>query len=228
MSASATRQATEHWNKTPLFLAEEERYSAYPWLYEAAEFRHHRGERVLEIGCGTGADLLQFAKHGALVTGIDITSEHLKLARERVGNRAQVLYADATNIPFKAASFDYVYSHGVLHHIDRPRLVVEEIFRLLRPGGRFNVHVYAYWSYAHLNYRRIFGREWKLNVENSRDPVYLDLYTSRQLRKLFAPASITLEKYEYYRWQALGRWIGWFLVAKGIANPSTTRPPGDP
>jgi SAM-dependent methyltransferase len=227
MSASATRQAIEHWNKTPLFLAEEERYSAYPWLYEAAEFRHHPGERVLEIGCGTGADLLQFAKHGAVATGIDITSEHLKLARERVGSRAQVLYADATNIPFKAASFDYVYSHGVLHHIDRPRLVVEEIFRLLRPGGRFNVHVYAYWSFAHLNYRLRFGNEWKLNIENSRDPVHLDLYTGLQLRKLFAPARVTVDKYEFRRWQALGRWIGWFLVVKGTANTSAVRAPGD-
>jgi len=225
MSASATRQAIEHWNKTPLFLAEKERYSAYPWLYEAAEFRHHRGERVLEIGCGTGADLLQFAKHGAVATGIDVTPEHLKLARERVGGRAQVLYADATQIPLETGSFDYVYSHGVLHHIDRPHLVVEEIFRLLRPGGRFNIHVYAYWSFAHLNYRLRFGNEWKLSIENSRDPVHLDLYTGLQLRKLFAPARVTVEKYEFRRWQALGRWIGWFLVVKGMTDPSATRPP---
>lgn len=228
MSASATRQAIEHWNKTPLFHEEEERYSGYPWLYEAAEFRHHRGDRVLEIGCGTGADLLQFAKHGAVATGIDITPEHLKMARERVGSSAQVLYADATNIPFKTGSFDYVYSHGVLHHIERPRLAVEEIFRLLRPGGRFNIHVYAFWSYTQLNKRLLYGREWKLNIENSRDPVHLDLYTGLQLRKLFAPAKITVEKYEFYHWQALGRWIGWFLVAKGSAIPSATRPPGGP
>lgn len=218
MCASATRQAIEHWNKTPLFLAEEERYSRYPWLYEAAEFRAHRGERVLEIGCGTGADLLQFAKHGAVATGIDITPEHLRLARERVGNKAQVLCADATSIPFKTGSFDYVYSAGVLHHIDRPRQVVEEIFRLLSPGGRFNILVYAYWSYAHLNYRLKFGRRWKLNIENSRDPVHLDLYTGAQLRKLFAPTRLTLEKYEFNHWQALGRWVGWFLVARGVRN----------
>jgi SAM-dependent methyltransferase len=218
MGVSATRQSIEHWNKTPLYLAEEERYSVYAWLYEAAEFRHHRGERVLEIGCGTGADLLQFAKHGAVATGIDITPGHIKLARERVRNMAQVLYSDATNMPFKNGSFDYVYSSGVLHHIDRPRLVVDEIFRVLRPGGRFNIHVYSFWSYAHFNYRRKFGKEWKLNIENSRDPVHIDLYTGRQLRRLFAPAKITLEKYECYHWQALGRWIGWFLVAKGTAS----------
>src|SRR5258708_18138587 len=53
--------AVDHWNRTPLFCSEEERYSVYTWLYEAAEFRHHRGERVLEIGCGAGCDLLQVA-----------------------------------------------------------------------------------------------------------------------------------------------------------------------
>jgi len=57
--------AQQHWNETPLYLDESERYSMYPWLYEAAEFRNHAGERVLEIGCATGCDLLQFVKHGA-------------------------------------------------------------------------------------------------------------------------------------------------------------------
>ena len=215
MSTETTQQSIEHWGKTPLFYVDEMRYSMYPWLYEAAEFRHHPGERVLEIGCGTGADLLQFAKHGAIATGIDVTPGHLKLARERIGNTAEVLSADATDLPFEDASFDYVYSHGVLHHVDRPRRAVEEIFRVLRPGGRFNVHVYAFWSISHLHYRLRFGRDWKLAVENSTDPVHLDLYTGSELRKLFAPARVTLEKHQWHHWQALGRWVGWFLVAKG-------------
>jgi SAM-dependent methyltransferase len=67
----AAELAQSHWNETPLFLTEEERYATYPWLYEAAEFRKHQREDVLEVGCGTGADLLQFAKHGALATGDD-------------------------------------------------------------------------------------------------------------------------------------------------------------
>ena len=157
----AAQLAQTHWNETPLFLTEEERYSTYPWLYEAAEFRRHQGDKVLEVGCGTGSDLLQFAKHGALATGIDLTTKHVELARRRVGDLAVVYEADARHLPFEDESFDYVYSHGVLHHSDEPEQIVREMFRVLRPGGRFNVHVYALWSYVTLRGVLRYGREWK-------------------------------------------------------------------
>ena len=213
--SNAADLAQRHWNETPLYLKESERYSAYPWLYEAAEFRKHAGERVLEIGCGTGSDLLQFAKHGAIAVGIDITPEHLRLARERVGSLAQVFDGNGTNIPFENESFDYVYSHGVLHHLDQPRRMVEEIFRVLRPGGRFNVHVYARWSYWPPLLMLKHGWNWKLWIENSREPVHIDLYDGRELRRLFAPAKISLEKFEFKNMRRLEPWLGWFLVARG-------------
>jgi SAM-dependent methyltransferase len=213
---SAAQLAQEHWNATPLLLSEELRYSVYPWLYEAAEFQHHRDERVLEIGCGTGCDLLQFARHGAHASGIDITPEHLRLARERVRELAEVRQGDATAIPFPADSFDYVYSHGVLHHLDQPRRMVEEIFRVLRPGGRFNIHVYAFWSCAHLLGRLKYGTEWKRHIENSRDPVHIDLYTGRKLQSLFPESKIAIEKYECRHLPWLQGIAGWFLVAKGF------------
>jgi len=214
--STSSALATEHWNKTPLYLAEEERYAQYPWLYEAAEFRHHKGESVLEFGCGTGSDLLQFAKHGARCTGLDVTPAHLRLARQRLGNLAELCLGDGTQMPFTDASFEFVYSHGVLHHCDRARQVVEEMFRVLRPGGRFNVHVYARWSYFPLGLFLKHGRNWKLWIENSRDPVHIDLYTARTLRRLFSPADITIQKYECKYAPSLARWIGWYLVAKGV------------
>ena len=215
MAHSALELAIQHWNETPLYISEEERYGIYPWLYEAAEFRHHRAERVLEVGCGTGCDLLQFAKHGALPTGVDVTPAHLQLARRRVGELATVLEADARKLPFPDASFDYVYSHGVLHHSDQPRKIVDEIFRVLRPGGRFNIHVYALISYCTLwSYLR-HGNEWKLWIENSRDPVHIDLNTASSLRRLFAPAPLTIRKHQCKPWEALAPLFGWFLVAKG-------------
>ena len=215
MAQSAKDLAIRHWNTTPLYVSEDERYKIYPWLYEAAEFRHHRGERVLEVGCGTGCDLLQFANHGAVATGVDITPKHLDLARRRVGDLAGVVEADAEKLPFPNASFEYVYSHGVLMHTDRPRKIVEEIFRVLRPGGRFNVHVYSLISYFTLWRLLRHGGDWKLLIENSPDPVHIDLYTGRSLRRLFAPANLSLVKHQCKPWEWLAPAFGWFLVATG-------------
>ncbi len=210
----AAQLAQSHWNETPLFITEEERYSTYPWLYEVAEFRKHQGDKVLEIGCGTGTDLLQFAKHGALATGIDLTTKHVELARSRVGDRAVVHEADARHLPFENESFDYIYSHGVLHHCDEPDAVVREMFRVLRPGGRINIHVYALWSYFTLWRVLKYGRQWKDHIENSQAPVRIDLYTRRQLTQLFGPG-ISMEKHQCKPFEFLAPWFGWFFVVKG-------------
>lgn len=215
MSSASAKLAVDHWTAAPLYLDERERYSVYPWLYSAAEFRDHMGDRVLEIGCGTGCDLLQFIKHGAQPVGLDITWEHLSLARRRVGNAAEVCRADGTTLPFGDASFDFVYSHGVLHHCDEPRKMAREIFRVLKPGGRFNIHVYAKWSYFPLGLFLKHGRNWKLWIENSRDPVHIDLYTAKLLRELLSPARVEIEKYECKYARLMERYIGWYLVAKG-------------
>ncbi|MGA9977916.1 MAG: class I SAM-dependent methyltransferase [Candidatus Sulfotelmatobacter sp.] len=224
MGLSAADLAIKHWNKTPLFVSEEERYGIYPWLPEAAEFDQHRGRKVLEVGCGTGCDLLQFAKNGAIAHGIDITEEHLRLAKERVGDMAEVRYGDGRGIPYPDAYFDYVYSHGVIMCSDEPRRIVEEIWRVLKPGGRFNVHLYAYWSYFHLWKFLKHGRKWKLHVESgiqngrfidSADPVYMDLYTARSCRALFAPAKIAVTKRQCKPLQSLAPLFGWYLIVKG-------------
>jgi ubiquinone/menaquinone biosynthesis C-methylase UbiE len=211
--ADAAQLAERHWNETPLFLTEQERYSIYPWLYEAAEFREHAGNEMLEIGCGTGADLLQFAKHGAIATGIDLAATHVELARKRVGNLAVVHQADMRHLPFEDERFDYIYSHGVLHHSDEPERIVREIFRVLRPGGRINIHVYAFWSYFTLWTILKHGRKWKLRIENSEAPVHIDLYTGRKLRRLFG-SGISIEKYQCKPFEFLAPFFGWYLVVK--------------
>jgi ubiquinone/menaquinone biosynthesis C-methylase UbiE len=155
--------------------------------------------------------LLQFAKHGALATGVDLTSRHVDLARERVGELAVVHQADARNLPFPDSSFDYVYSHGVLHHCDEPQKVVHEMLRVLRPGGRINVHVYALWSYVTLWGVLRYGTTWKRHIENSEAPVHIDLYTNRKLRRLFGPG-IAVRKYQCEPFHFLAPWFGWFSV----------------
>src|ERR1044071_8414907 len=89
------------------------RYREYaPWMKEALGFDRYSGKRVLEIGCGTGTDLLQFARGGARVTGIDLTPRSVEIARRRFdlyGAKGEFAIGDAENVPFPGESFDLVY-----------------------------------------------------------------------------------------------------------------------
>src|SRR5687767_1188143 len=134
-------------------LVEEHRYQKEWHIPEAAGFADTQGLKVLEIGCGLGTDGAQFAEAGADYTGVDLTDAAVELARKRFelfnlpGTFAR---ADAENLDFKDDSFDLVYSHGVLHHTPDTQRAIDEVHRVLRPGGRAIVMLYHRDSY---NYR---------------------------------------------------------------------------
>src|SRR3989442_1474329 len=132
---------------------EAHRYAKEWHIPEAADFAGARGLRVLEIGCGLGTDGVRFAKAGADYTGVDLTDAAIELARKRFelsGLRGELRVSDAENLDFADESFDLVYSHGVLHHTPDTARAVQEIHRVLRPGGRAIVMLYHRDSY---NYR---------------------------------------------------------------------------
>lgn len=140
---------------TPEFFerVEAHRYEKEWHIPAAANFASTRDLRVLEIGCGMGTDGAQFAKAGADYTGIDLTDAAVELARKRFqvsGLKGQFRVADAERLDFPDASFDLVYSHGVLHHTPDIEAAVREIHRVLKPGGRAMVMLYHRGSY---NYR---------------------------------------------------------------------------
>jgi ubiquinone/menaquinone biosynthesis C-methylase UbiE len=141
--ARASQPHTLEWFRE----VERHRYEVYaPWMPDVMEFSKHSGREVLEIGGGMGTDLAQFARHGARVTDIDLAAGHLRLAEENFrlrGLSGRFLHHDAESLPFADRSFDVVYSNGVLHHTPNTTAVVAEIRRVLRPGGRAIVMLYA-------------------------------------------------------------------------------------
>jgi ubiquinone/menaquinone biosynthesis C-methylase UbiE len=127
--------------------AEAYRYREYaPWMADVMGFAGHAGESVLEVGGGMGTDLAQFAKHGARVTDVDLSAGHLDLAKENLALRGLTgtfVLQDAETLPFDDNTFDVVYSNGVIHHTPNTSSVVSEMYRVLKPGGRAIVMVYA-------------------------------------------------------------------------------------
>ncbi|MBG0831401.1 methyltransferase domain-containing protein [Planomonospora sp. ID67723] len=94
------------------------------------------GERVLDVGCGTGHDLELLARAGAVPVGVDASAEMAVRSRARC---AAVVQADASRLPFPAGSFDGCRIERVLLHVADPAGVAAEVHRVLRSGGRLVV-----------------------------------------------------------------------------------------
>lgn len=137
---------------TPEFFQEVEdhRYRLEPHILEMGPFAAASGCRVLELGCGVGTDGAQFSRHGAWYVGADLTRNAVKISRGRLstsGLQGNFTNLDAENLPFADGSFDFVYSHGVLHHTPDTQAAFDEVHRVLRPGGKAVIMVYYRYSY---------------------------------------------------------------------------------
>lgn len=124
---------------------ERHRYALEPHIPEIVRFADWANRDVLEAGCGIATDGLQFARAGARYTGIDFSPTAVRLARRRLdaeGLDGSIVNGSITALPFPEASFDLVYSHGVIHHISQTEQAVREFHRVLRPDGTALVMVY--------------------------------------------------------------------------------------
>lgn len=146
---------------------ERHRYLEYAaWMPRLMEFERFRGARLLEVGCGMGTDLLQFARGGARCVGVDITPRSVEITRHRFrlyGAEGAFMISDGERLPFRGESFDVVYSNGVLHHTPDTSGAIREVHRVLRPGGTAKVMLYHrnslhYWVEIILR-RGILGAE---------------------------------------------------------------------
>ncbi|HYJ45356.1 MAG TPA: class I SAM-dependent methyltransferase [Pyrinomonadaceae bacterium] len=217
------RHAREQWSQDPCgarygakyefatreFFDEVERhrYQEYaPWMREVMGFDQFAGKRLLEVGCGMGTDLLQFARGGALCTGVDLTPRSVEVSSLHFGlydMRADFVLGDGERLPFADSSFDVVYSNGVLHHTPDTIGAVRELHRVLRPEGLARVMLYHrnslyYWTEIVLHRgvlrghflrghspEEIMSRYVEYSEHDARPLV--KVYSRRQARQLFAP-----------------------------------------
>lgn len=223
---------------TPEFFAQvaAKRDALEPFIADYADFASASGKDVVEIGVGVGSDFIRFVRAGARATGVDLTQHAIDLVRRRLeleGLQAELTQADAERLPFGDASFDVVYSWGVLHHTPDTDRAIAEAQRVLKPGGRLCVMLYARYSWLAFG---LWARQALLRGRPQRslsDVIAAHMestgtraYTSKELRQRFAELEDLRVEHvgtPYDRQvagalaSATGARLGWFLVVRGRA-----------
>ncbi len=212
------------------------------------------GKRVLEIGPGAGGHSALFARHGAIVTSADITFSRARSTEakfrlmEGIADGCLALQADAEGLPFADGAFDIVYSNGVLHHTPDTERALDEVWRVLKPGGKAAIMLYCrnswhYWFNMLLCVGILRGRilgganwlgratEWGGKDEQKVKNPITRCYTARGIRKLFHRfRDLGMRKGEFYFYliPVLGRLYRRYQLRRFGTHPGGVLVYGEP
>lgn len=170
------------------------------------------GDRLLDVGCGTGALLEALARHplGIGLAGVDPSSRMLEIARAKLAPRAgapvDLRIGWAEEIPHEAASFDVVTSCSVFHYCLDPKRALAEARRVLRPGGRLLI---TDWCDDYLTCRLcdLYLR--------ARNRPYYRIYGAEELKRLIEEAGLARVRVARYRISLL-----WGLMTATAERPA--------
>ena len=189
------------------------RYQLEPYIQEFAGFAGSRGQRVLEVGVGMGADYLEWLKAGAEATGVDLSSTSIERAKRRcemAGYAPDLRVSDAERLPFPDAIFDVVYSYGVIHHSPDTPQCLREAWRVLKPGGALRIMIYHHPSLTGfmlwLRYGFLRGQSLRQSVHDHLESPGTKSYTQEEagailqgfeqieFRQAFSPGDLLLNE----------------------------------
>jgi ubiquinone/menaquinone biosynthesis C-methylase UbiE len=208
---------------------EQRRYDTHYHLPELFASLHGEGQTLLEVGSGIGVDSIQLAKRGYKVTAVDLTENALVVARKFAAHRGVDIdfrLGNAEGLDFPDASFDAVYSFGVLHHTPDIERSVAEVHRVLRPGGTAYVMLYHRDSLVNLAHR-VLRLPYESPVDRNDHCPVVYTFSRGGVRKLFGAFS-SVEVHADYPFtygfgplttklplairRPLGHAIGWHLM----------------
>jgi len=150
-------------------------------LLRLVPFDEYRDRLVLEVGCGAGVDLARFARGGALVTGVDLASSAIDLARKNFEQQqlaGEFYVADGEVLPFEDNRFDLVYAHGVVQYTANSQRLADECRRVLKPGGLAIFQVYN-----RISWLNALSKLMKVGLEHEDAPV-LKKFSPSEFRRL--------------------------------------------
>ena len=186
--AARAEEAAEPYSLQWFLNIENQRHSRHGrWIPRLLEFAKHSGETLAGVGNGLGTDWLQYARHGASVIVCSPSAEHLALIRrnfELRGLPGRFLHAAPTALPLESSSIDVACVSTLLQECPDPRAVVDEVYRVLKPGGKVLAVTPArydvdFWYRFWFPWQRWLWRP-------SRGPAGPGRFSARGLRRLFA------------------------------------------
>ncbi len=176
----------------------------YPLLSNVIDYGALKGKKVLDIAVGTGWSTEQFVRSGAEVTAVDLTPAAVELTKKRLALynlSATVQVADAQQLPFPDNTFDFVLAFGCLMHMPDTKKAIDEIWRVLKPGGRASAMMYYkhslhWWYYIFFGKGIVRGKLFSMSVQELSnrytDGAYEEgnqltkFYSKKEIRKLFS------------------------------------------
>lgn len=161
------------------------RFDKLRYLPQLVDFASFKGQRLLEVGCGIGTDLVRFAQGGARVTGVDLAQTAIDLARKNFELHAvtaeELRVADGEALPYDDDSFDAVYAHGVIQYTANPAKLIGECHRVLKPGGTA-----IFMVYNRVSWLNALSKVMKVALEHEDAPV-LEKFSIGEFRELLKP-----------------------------------------
>ena len=195
-----------------------------------------RGKRLLDVGCGNGAQTLRLLDRFEATVGLDVVPEHLEVLRAHVPEDVpcRAVWYDGGRIPFDDASFDAVLSIETLEHVDDEMSTLGEMFRVLEPGGVLVVSVPNKWWVFETHGANLPGLPWNRVPFFSWLPRPLHsrwararIYTRQDIVRALERAGFVVEEVRYLTAPmdaARPAWLANFLRATMFASTATRCP----
>ena len=186
------------------------RYSNEPEILKFTDFNLLKGLNVLEVGFGLGSDAVLLAKSSKNYFGTDLSEVSYEVTSRRLKlfglKNTHLKVGSSTNLEYENSFFDFVYSWGVIHHSGNLKKSLEEIYRVLKNGGRSKIMVYnkdslivfVYWLYYSIKEFNFKRTRAQIISENIESPGTLIL-SKNEFQELIESVGFSLVNLKLYR-----------------------------
>ena len=186
------------------------RYLNEPEILKFTDFNLLKGLNVLEVGFGLGSDAVLLAKSSKNYFGTDLSEVSYEVTSHRLElyglKNTNLKVGSSTNLDYEDGFFDFVYSWGVIHHSGNLKKSLEEIYRVLKNGGRSKIMVYnkdslivfVYWLYYSIKEFNFKRTRAQIISENIESPGTLIL-SKNEFQELIESVGFSLVNLKLYR-----------------------------